>query len=113
GVGGWPQSAELRVDRGANLVEGLAFLMEADGEPALALTDVTHLRHGVLPLVAGEERVEPLRRRAAALTADAVDHLGDLAHAVEQGDQTGVAAERVARGDLGGGDAGARGRVRP
>src|SRR5256885_17094290 len=71
------------VDRGADYVEGLAGLVETEGEAALALADVARAGHAV-PLIAAQERVIPLDLGAAALTANAIDDLGDLTDLIER-----------------------------
>src|SRR6185312_16642457 len=75
-------SSELRVDRRADLVERLALLVQPIREASLTLTDLTVGSHAVR-LVAREQGILAFEGRATALTPDAVDDLGNLAHHVE------------------------------
>jgi len=99
------------VDRGADFVEGLAGLVETEGEATLALADVARAGHAI-PLIAAQERVIPLDLGAAALTANAVDDLGDLAHFVERDASARGVGEILRAENMRRVDAGARRWVR-
>ncbi len=105
-------SSELRVHRGTDLIERLSRLVQAHCEPTLPLANGTLLRHRVLALVTGEQGIEAVIMRAAAVATDAVDHLGHLAHGVKQIDQLRLGRQLFARCDLRARDPGARRRVR-
>src|SRR5437763_13443396 len=70
------------IDRGADLVEGFPCLVKTKGESPLALADVARARHAGA-LVAAQERVVAFDLSAAALTANPIDDLWNLAHLVE------------------------------
>ena len=104
-------SAVAFVDGGADFVEGFPSLVQAKGETALALADVAGARHSIL-LVAAEERVVSLDLGAAALAANAVDDLGDLAYLVEGDAGAREVGEIFRAEDVRGVDAGPGCRVR-
>ena len=92
--------AELCVDRGADLVEGLALLVQPEREPRFPLADHAVLRHSV-GLEAREEGIELGEVGAATVAVDSVHDPRDPAHHREDGLGRGVLGKLVARQHFG------------
>ena len=77
---------------------------EPEREPSLSLADGAVLRHRRLSFVAAEQRVGIRTLRAAAVTPDTVDDVGDLPHLIE-GPPRALVGQVGGRRNFRGGDA--------